>query len=65
MDREKLINDINKLIEEIVGMLEDEVDLIKFKRTLDQILVGLKYAKELSERLKDNIIDNIKSEQND
>ena len=32
MNREKIINDINKLIGEIVDMLGDEADLIEFKK---------------------------------
>lgn len=52
MNREKITNDINKLTNEIIDMLEDEADLIEFKKTLAQVLVSLKYAKELAERLK-------------
>lgn len=33
-------------------MLGDEADLIEFRRTLEQVCVSLKYAKELTERLK-------------
>lgn len=65
MNKEKTINEINKLMNEIVDMLEDETDLIEFKRTLEQTLVGIKYAKALVESFKNNIIDNIKEEENE
>lgn len=64
-DKEKIMNDIDKLITDIVDMLGNEADLIEFKKTLEQVWVTLKCAKELTERLKNNIIDNIKGEEND
>lgn len=63
MNRGKIINEINKLIDEIVGMLEDEEYLIEFKKTIEQVYLTLKVSKEITERLKNNIIDNIKGEE--
>lgn len=65
MNKEKTINEINKLIDEIVGMLEDEEYLIEFKKTIEQVYVTLKVSKEITERLKNNIIDNLKGEENE
>jgi hypothetical protein len=51
MNREKIINEINKEIKELIDILEDD-DLIYFKKELDKAFITIKVAKELTEKLK-------------
>lgn len=50
MNKEELINDINKIMKEIIDML-DETELVEFKKELEKACICLKYANELNVKL--------------
>lgn len=50
MTKEEIINDINKIIQEITDIL-DESDLLDFKNELLKMQIGIKCIIELKEKL--------------
>ena len=58
MNRERIINDINKEVKELIDILEDD-GLIYFKKELEKAFITIKVAKELTEKLKDEENENI------
>lgn len=51
MSKEKIINDINKIIQEITDML-DESDLIDLKKELEKMYISIKCVIELKKKLE-------------